>query len=227
MYLTKSTQGVLFKIILFISFSVLSIVASAQNTWQYWDEVEIKYPISSAATLGFTWEQRVTDNIGTFALHNYGFALQYTFNDYFRIKVNYLYEREKEKEWHTENRIEIIPRISLDLKHGWGCSTNPRFEYRIFKEIEYWRWRQRFEIKKLVSIYDCNFTPYLSYEWFYVFHTHTLNQNWYTVGISKTIKSQLDVTLYYRMVSKKTFDGWQNYNAFGTTFSYLFNRNTR
>lgn len=208
-------------LILIIFFSFLPLILKAQNGWQHWNEAEIRYPFSQSFSLGFTSEQRMIDNIKTFALHNYALALHYQYNNHFRIKVNYLYEREKAIDWGTENRIEIVPRISFNTKKEFMFSIFPRLEYRIFKKTDDWRWRQKVDIRKPITICRNRITPYLSYELFYVVHTHTLNMNWYTAGINKSIKDNFQIDLYYRIMSKKSTTDWQNYNVIGTTFSYL------
>ncbi len=211
------------RIVLFVFFSVLPILLRAQNTWQYWNEAEIKYPFSQPFTVGFASEQRITNNIKTFALYNYGLAVHYKFNNHFKIKVNYLYEREKEIEWHTENRIEIVPVISFNTKKEFIFSIFPRFEYRIFKEESYWRWRQKFDIRKPILISKKKFTPYLSNEFFYSFNTNTLNQNWFTAGINTPINATITIEFYYRLMSKKSLGNWKYNNVMGTTFSYSLN----
>lgn len=215
------------RIILFVFFSVLPIVLRAQNTWQYWNETEIKYPFSKPFTVGFASEQRITNNIKTFALHNYGLAVHYKFNNHFKIKVNYLYEREKGVVWHTENRIEIVPVISFNTKKEFIFSIFPRIEYRIFKEESYWRWRQKFDIRKPILISEKKFTPYLSNEFFYSFNSNTLNQNWFTAGINTPINATITIEFYYRLTSKKSLGNWKYDNVMGTTFSYLLNHKSK
>lgn len=211
------------RIVLFVFFSVLPILSRGQNTWQYWNEVGIQYPFSQSFAVGFASEQRLINNINTFALHNYGLAVNYKFNNHFKVKVNYLHEREKKIDWRTENRIEIIPGISFNTKKEFLFSIFPRFEYRIFKEESHWRWRLKFDIRKPMLISEKKFTPYLSNEFFYSFNTKTRDQNWFTAGINIPINATITIDFYYRLTSHKSLGNWEQDKVVGTTFSYSLN----
>lgn len=204
----------------FILASVESVNAS--DDWQYWNEFTLKHPVTHQLGIHVKLEQKFVDNFSDFALHNYTSGIVYKFNKYFDAELNYKYEREKGKiEWSDEHRVEMIG----ILKWQWSeinFKLRNRLEYRNIEGNDSWRLREKIKLKKAVSVYGFIFKPYLSEEMFYDFKIGDINQNRFSIGLSKEITSNLEMSVYYLSKSNKKNGKWLNTNVLGTEFIVIF-----
>ena len=197
-------------------------IVNAADDWQYWNELILKHKVANKLDVHVKLEQRFVDDFSDFGLHNYTSGFVYNFNRYFDGELNYKFEREKGKtEWTDEHRIEMIG----VLKWQWSeinFKLRNRLEYRNIEGDENWRLREKIKLKKTVSVHGFYFKPYVSEEIFYDFKIGDINQNRFSVGVSKEIGRDLEMSVYYVSKNNKKKGKWSNINVLGTEFVINF-----
>lgn len=197
-------------------------IVNASDDWQYWNEFIIKHKVTHELDVHLKLEQRFVDDFSDFALHNYAPGFVYKFNRFFDGELNYKFEREKSKtDWTDEHRVEMIG----ILKWQWSeinFKLRNRLEYRNIDGNESWRLREKIKLKKAVSFHGFYFKPYVSEEIFYDFKIGDINQNRFSVGISKEFGWDLEMSVFYLFKSNKKNGKWSNANILGTEFVIIF-----
>ena len=95
--------------------------AQAADDWQYWNGIKLKHALHEQWDIHIKFEQRVTDDLGEFGLHNYAPGVVYKPNRHMQYTIGYKYERSKgATRWSEEHRLQQI----LTLKGS-------RFTHRI------------------------------------------------------------------------------------------------
>lgn len=196
--------------------------AYSSDDWQYWNEFVLKHKLTQRITAHVKLEQRIVDDFGNFALHNYAPGFVYEFSKYFDFELNYKFEREKaKKEWSDEHRLEIIPIFNWQWAK-FKFKLRNRVEYRVIEGEESWRLREKIKIKRAININGMEFSPFVSEEIFYDFKIRDFNQNRFKVGVSKDVVPDLEFTLFYMYKRNKSNDDWFGANILGTEFVIRF-----
>jgi hypothetical protein len=196
--------------------------AHSSDDWQYWNEFVIKHKLTQRITAHVKLEQRIVNDFGNFALHNYAPGFVYEFSKYFDFELNYKFERVKiKKGWIDEHRLEIIPIFSWQGAK-FKFKLRSRLEYRVIEGNERWRWREKIKIKRDINLNGFKFSPFLSEEIFYDLKIGEFNQNRVKAGVSKEIIHNLEFTLFYMYKSNKLFNSWFGANVLGTEFVIRF-----
>ncbi len=196
--------------------------AQAADDWQYWNGIKLKHALHEQWDAHIKFEQRVTDDLGAFGLHNYAPGVVYKPNKHLQYAIGYKYELSKgASRWSEEHRLEQI----LTLKGAWRGfkgSVGTRFEYRSIDADERWRWREKAKISRPIVLGNIEVSPYLSEEFFYDFKTDEYNQNRAVIGVAKKLSSDVEVDLYYMYKANLRSSGWSGVNIFGTGTTSTF-----
>lgn len=194
----------------------------ASDDWQYWNGVKLKYVLHEKLDAHIKFEQRVTDDLGEFGLHNYAPGIVYKLNKTIQYAIGYKYEQERgASSWSEEHRLEQ----KLTLKGSWSGfkgSVGTRFEYRSIDGNEKWRWREKVKISRSVTLGKFVFSPYVSEEIFYDFLIDKYNQNRAAVGFTKKLSSNAESNLYYMYKTSMKSAGWSGVNILGTDMTVTF-----
>ena len=196
--------------------------AHAGDDWQYWNGVKLKHALHEKLDAHIKVEQRVTDDMNVFGLHNYAPGVVYKPNKHLAYAIGYKYELEKgASRWSEEHRLEQV----LTLKTSWRGlrgSVGTRFEYRSVDGEEKWRWREKVKLSRPIVLGDIALSPYVSEEYFYDFRRDEYNQNRAVIGVAKKLASGVEVDLYYMYKASLKSAGWSGANIVGTGMTIAF-----
>ena len=220
MHLNESAIKIL--IIIGVFLLICTERAHSSDDWQYWNEFVLKHKLTQRITAHVKLEQRIVDDFGNFALHNYAPGFVYEFSKYFDFELNYKFEREKAKnEWSNEHRLEIIPIFNWQWTK-FKFKLRNRLEYRVIEGDESWRWREKLKIKRDINLNGLKFSPFFSEEIFYDLTIGDFNQNRVKAGVSKEIIHNFEFTLFYMYKSNKRDNSWFGVHVLGTEFVIEF-----
>ena len=196
--------------------------AQASDDWQYWNGIKLKHALHEQWDAQIKVEQRVTEDLSEFGLHNYAPGIVYSPNTHLQYAIGYKYELSRgASRWSQEHRLEQI----LTLKGAWRGfkgSVGTRFEYRSIDGDERWRWREKAKLGGLITLGRVELWPYVSEELFYDFLTDEYNQNRAVIGVAKKLSSGVEVDCYYMYKASLGSSGWSGVNILGTGMTITF-----
>ncbi len=203
-----------------ILWASLPYSAFGQSDWRYWNELRFVRIISPQFSYHVKSEQRWIANSRDLGLHNYASGILLRSNDYWSIEANVKHELDRnESGWKPEWRLEFIAKAASGYK-GFTFGVNTRMEYRRFKDLTKWRWREKLLLRRKVVAFGCQCNAFLANEFFYDFMEKNLVQNRADIGMTVPVRGAFAIAFFYRLKSNLRSDRWLHSHVVGTKFSF-------
>ncbi len=196
------------------------------NDKQYWGEFKIKKNINKEFTFDIAPQIRFKNNDTKAHWSQINLSLAWNIKKYLTIIPAYQHIRyEETNTWKTEYR----PNLSATLKRetqSLKFSDRTRIEYRIKKNIKFWRYRNKFMVK--LPIKKTNLIPNIAGEVFYDNSVGKFNKYRMYYGITYALSKNSRTSFIY--LADNDYEknantqkwNWQKTNIFFISLDFSF-----
>ena len=212
----------LFKICLFfslVSFCCVPLILASDNG-EYWGTCTFSVKVDEKVKLNLLEEFRLKSDKGFYVYVQYAGA-SYKINDYFDTALWYkLVSSKKDQHWSESHRFDIDGTLKLNLNE-LKLSNRSRFERNTTASS--WLYRDRVKIEKSIELFNRDFTPFISNEFFLDLEPESgYHENRASGGFKTDFIYSSKLTVYYMARGKKNNGSWNNTNILGTTVGFYF-----
>ena len=206
--------------LLVISFCFISF-AQAGDDSEYWSMCTFSVKINDRIKLNLLEEFRMKSDMGNFYTYVQYAGISYKVNDYFDTALWYkLVSSKTDQHWSESHRFDIDGTFKLNL-NGFKLSDRLRFERNTTSSS--WLYRNRVKAVKTVKLFNRDFTPFISNEFFLDLEPDGgYHENRASIGFSMDFIWDSKLTIYYMARGKKEDGIWNNVNILGTTIGFSF-----
>jgi hypothetical protein len=202
-----------------VSFTVLGAWArpAAADDLLWWKLFTAKYRPIEDLTLSLTWRDNIADFHQIELFYIKGGPI-YQVLDWLEVGFIYRFQRSGDRVWRTEHRLE--PQFSFEWElASFEFDDRNQFEVRIFphKPDEY-RYRNKLEVARKVTLADFQFKPFLAVEPYYDFSAKALNKNRVYAGAGKKLGDIFGIKLFYVLESTEDDGAWGHTHVVATQF---------
>lgn len=207
--------------LLVICFYFVSL-AEARDDSEYWTMYTFSLKLTEAIKLNLFEQLRLKNDMGNFYTYVQYAGIGYKFNDYFDIAAWYkLVSLKKNQHWSESHRFDIDGTLTLKFDNGVKLSNRSRFERNTTASS--WLYRDRIKLQKKIELFDRDFTPFISNEFFLDLEPNDgCHENRGSLGFSTGFIGDTKLTIYYMSRNKKKDGSWYNANILGTTVGFSF-----
>ena len=201
-------------------FYCVSVVHASDDT-EYWSIYTFSTKISDRIKLNLLEELRMKTDMGNFYTYVQYAGASYKVTDYFDVAGWYkLVSAKSSQHWSETHRYDIDGTLKLDLD-GFKLSNRSRFERNT--NASSWLYRDRIKMTKKIKLFEKDFMPFLSNEFFLDIEPDDgYHENRASGGISTDFIWGTKLTLYYMSRAKKSNAEWNSANVIGTTIGFSF-----
>ncbi|MDP8230537.1 MAG: DUF2490 domain-containing protein [Candidatus Gorgyraea atricola] len=201
-------------------FCCASLVHASDDT-EYWSMHTFSAKINERVKLNLLEEFRMKSDMGNFYTYVQYVGASYKVSDYFDVAGWYkLVSSKANQNWTETHRYDIDGTLKIDLD-GFKLSNRSRFERNT--NASSWLYRDRIKVTKKVKLFDRDYTPFLSNEFFLDIEPNDgYHENRASGGISTDFIWGTKLTLYYMSLAKKSSGEWNSANVIGTTVGVSF-----
>lgn len=213
-----------FNLIITVLFLCPKIFAFDDGDFQYWNTESISKKLSQHWEVTLEEEFRWGDNASNPYYNHTDLGFNYSgFATWLELGLNYRHINEdKNSDWQVENRPHINATLKCSI-YDIVFSSRARLEYRNREDAEnYWRYRNKFNIKLPLKLTALKIQPYIADEIFYDFDVETLNRNRLYGGFSFKIVKNLKGEVYYLWETTEKSDKWNDAHVLGTKIKLSF-----
>jgi len=195
--------------------------AGASDGSEYWSTATVSAKLNERVKLNLIEQFRFKSDMGNFYTYVQYFGPSCKVNDYFDLALWYkLVSAKNNGRWTETHRFDIDGTLKLELA-GFKFSNRSRFERNTDKPS--WLYRDRVKITKKIKLFNRNFTPFVSNEFFFDLEPiDGYHENRASVGISTDFIWGSKFTISYMSRTKKANGNWSNANVLGTTVGLSF-----
>lgn len=181
----------------------------AKEDWEYWSEYEFNIKLSEKTTFKIAPNLQFRDDMSKFYHSEIELGIDYELCKNLVISPGYHYEYEEDEEGKNtdENRIYLDGTIKWSWL-GFKFSDRNKGEYRNVSGDEFWRYRNKFKIKRPLKFFSI--TPFIANEIFYDTRPDEFNKNRFQLGLSKELTKVMCLEIYYILESNKKNGHWQD-----------------
>jgi len=204
--------------LLFVSF-VSGVYASDGS--EYWSTATVSVKINDRVKINLVEQLRFQNDMGNMYTYVQYFGPSYKVSDYLDIGLwHKLVAAKSNGRWSESNRFDFDGTLKLEL-FGFNFSNRSRFERNV--DSPSWLYRDRIKITKKIKLFNRDFTPFVSNEFFFNLEpTDGYGENRAIVGISTAFLCGSKLTLSYMSRTKKANGNWSNANVLGTSIGFSF-----
>lgn len=201
---------------------IFSIPRNARSDdFQIWTEVKFSKKFKpSKFTLLWAMENRVKNDATQYFLFNTTIGFSYAFFKWFQIAPQYRFEKKVGSD--GENR----PLLDIVFQTPWQpiqVKNRQRFEFRIFPDMERFRYRNRTTLFHKFKDEKVTYSPYIQDEFFLETNNGGFNENRLDVGNTfGFFKDRIKFALYYRWQRKLSSGVWANNYILGTILGFHY-----
>jgi hypothetical protein len=207
--------------LLLIIFLTISRPAQADSRWEYWTSFGFTDTLSDKLSLKVAPELRYRGGSSGHYYTHFDMGLNWEVKEWLTLGSYYRHVEEKKKDqWEIEKRPHLNATIKGKL-FGVTVSNRGRLEYRITKNDDFFRYRNKLTLKDEKKT-RFEIQPYIADEPFYDFDADEFNKNRLYAGFGCTIFNKLKADLYYILESRRKNGHWRDFNILGINFIYPF-----
>ncbi len=201
-------------------FGYMSIVGASDGS-EYWSTVTVSAKLNERVKLNLIEQLRFHNDMGNLYTYVQYFGPNFKINDYFDVGVwHKLVSAKSNGRWTESNRFDFDATLKLELA-GFKLSNRSRFERNV--DSNSWLYRDRIKIAKKIKLFNRDFTPFVSNEFFVNLEpTDGYGENRATVGISTAFLWDSKLTISYMSRTKKANGNWSNANVLGSSIGLSF-----
>lgn len=131
-----------------------------------------------------------------------------------------LVSSKKNQNWSETHRYDIDGTLKLDLD-GFKFSNRSRFERNVTASS--WLYRDRIKATKKIKLFERNFTPFLSNEFFLDIEPDDgYHENRASLGFTTEFMWGSNLAIYYMYRAKKNEGEWNSANVIGASIGFSF-----
>jgi len=207
-------------LIVLVYFACSSFVL-ASDDGEYWSMTTFSKKVNDRLRLNLLEQFRMKSEMGNFYTYVQYAGVNYKINNNFDVGVWYkLVSSKNSQDWSESHRVDIDGTVKLDLS-GFKISDRSRFERNTTSNS--WLYRNRLKCSKTVELFEKDFTPFISNEFFLDLEpSDGFDENRASVGFSTKFIWGTKLALYYMSRAKKSKGNWNNANVIGTTIGFNF-----
>jgi len=166
---------------------------------QVWNDTFLTIKLRSDLNLILFGTIRAGRDSSALVSEQAGVGMSKSFGKYFSGTVFYRYinsEPAPDRQSHEDRiYVDLTPRAPLGL--GFSISDRNRVEWRNISHAVSWRYRNRLQFERPISIGERKITPYISGETQYDTRTHTLSRNQFFVGARAPLSRHVTFDGFY------------------------------
>lgn len=201
-------------------FSYVSIVRADDDS-EYWSTVTVSGKVNERVKVNLIEQFRFQSDMGNMYTYVQYFGPSFKVSDYLDLGLWHKFVSSKSSgNWSESNRLDFDATLKWELV-GFKFSNRSRFERNLNKPS--WLYRDRIKITKKIKLFNRDFTPFVSNEFFFNMEpTDGYHENRASVGISTAFLWGSKFTLSYMSRSKKANGNWSNANVLGSSIGLSF-----
>ncbi len=195
--------------------------AQASDDNEYWSTYTVSAKVNERVKLNLIEEFYLKHDMGNFYTYVQYAGASYKVNDYFDAACWYkLVLFKKNQHWSENHCFDIDGTLKLKLEE-FKLSNRSRFERNMTASS--WLYRDRIMAQRTVGVFNKDFTPYISNEFFIDIDPRSgYHENRAIIGISTGFIWNSELSVYYMSRAKKSNRNWNNANVLGTTLGISF-----
>ena len=203
------------------AFFCCASLVRASDDIEYWSTYTFSMKINEKVKLNLLEELRIKSDMGNFYTYVQYAGASYKVSDYLDVAGWYkLVSSKKNQNWPETHRYDIDGTLKLDLD-GFKFSNRSRFERNTTASS--WLYRDRIKATKKIRLFERNFTPFLSNEFFLDIEPNDgYHENRANLGFTTEFMWDSNLAIYYMCRAKKNEGEWNSANVIGTTIGFSF-----